>query len=497
MYAALDFTFAISDLRPHFGAWVLGVKLGQFAQEFAGALVARVGCGDGDFDDLVAALVGALVEDALFAQTEALGVGGALRDLEQGAAVNRGNLDFGSQRGLPNGDGHGDFNIVAFAAEEWMRFHFGGDVEIARGGAHGAGIAFGGDAQAGTVAGAWRNADFHALRVGDASLAAATGTGIAQLAGTAASRATEVELHGAGHLADVSRTFALLAGGFAGAGGTGATAGVADVVARDIDTRLGAFDGLPEVDIHHVLEVAALFGFDVGGFVTTAEELREDVAETAGAGFMTPAAGGRAARSGRHIGEVETAEIEVGTGLPAASRTTRRARTGKTVLGIKAELVVHGTLLGVTEHIVGFLNVLEALLGGLVARVEVGVVFTGELPISFADLLGAGLARYAERFVVVVLGSRHRFPTCALAPPPLRPLSSERKGRRDAGPALLLCCYFLVISCRRHRRIRRRPRYPCLCLRASPCRRWAVAAHQHRAAACSCTWLRRACGWRW
>src|ERR1019366_2913968 len=279
---------------------------------------------------------------------------GALRDLEQGAAVNRGNLDFGSQRGLPNGDGHGDFNIVAFAAEEWMRFHFGRDVQIARGCAHCAGIAFGGNAQAGTVAGAGRNADFHAFRVGDASLSAAGGAGVAQLAGAAASRATEVELHGAGHLADVSRAFALLAGGFAGAGGTGAVAGIADLVACDIHTRLGAFDGLPEVDVHHVLEVAALFGFDVGGFVTTAEELREDVAETAGAGFMTPAAGGRAARSGRHIGEVETAEIEMRTGLPSASRATRTAGAGKTVLGIKAELVVHGTLLGVTEHVVGF-----------------------------------------------------------------------------------------------------------------------------------------------
>src|ERR1017187_5882573 len=99
MYAALDFTLAISDLSPHFGAWVLGVKLGQFAQEFAGALVARVGCGDGDFDDLVAALVGALVEYALLTQTEALRVGGALGDLEQGAAIDGGDLDLGSQRG--------------------------------------------------------------------------------------------------------------------------------------------------------------------------------------------------------------------------------------------------------------------------------------------------------------------------------------------------------------------------------------------------------------
>src|ERR1019366_7888488 len=148
-------------------------------------------------------------------------------------------FDFRAQRRLPDRHRHGDFNIVAFAKEERVRFHFGGDVEIARGGAHGAGIALAGDAQTGTVARAWRNADLHEFGVGDASLAAATGTSVAQLAGTAASRAGEVELHGAGHLADVSRTFALLAGGFAGAGGTGAAAGIADVVARDIDTRLG------------------------------------------------------------------------------------------------------------------------------------------------------------------------------------------------------------------------------------------------------------------
>src|ERR1035438_4863201 len=159
MYAALDFAFAISDLGPHCSARVFGVKLGHLAQQFAGALVARFGCGDGDFHDLVAALVGAQVEHALLAQTESLGVGGALGDLQQGTAVNGGHLDFRAQRRLPDRDRDGDFDIVAFAPEKRMGFHFGGDVEIARGGAHGAGVAFTGDAEAGTVAGAGWNAD--------------------------------------------------------------------------------------------------------------------------------------------------------------------------------------------------------------------------------------------------------------------------------------------------------------------------------------------------
>src|ERR1017187_6505310 len=239
--------------------------------------------------------------------------------------------------------------------------------------------------------------------------AAATGTGVAQFAAPAAARAGEVELHGAGHLADVSRAFALLADGFAAAGGTGAAAGIANVVAGDIDARLGALDGLPEVDVHDVLEVPALFGFGVGGLAASAKELRKDVAEAAGAGVGP--AGTMAGAAGRaRIGEIETAEIEMRAARLAASRTPLPGG-GSAVFGVEAELVVHGTLLGVAEYVVGFLDVLEAVLGGLVTGVEVRVVLTSQLAIGLADLLRVGFARYAEGFVVVVLGSRHRFPS--------------------------------------------------------------------------------------
>src|ERR1035441_729856 len=313
-----------------------------------------------------------------------------------------------AQRRLPDRDRDGDLDIIAFAPEEGMGFHFGGDVEIARGGAHGAGVAFTGDAEAGPVAGTGRNADLHALGVGNASPAAAPGTGVAQFAAPAAARAGEVELHGAGHLADVSRAFALLADGFAAAGGTGAAAGIANVVAGDIDARLGALDGLPEVDVHDVLEVAALFGFGVGGLAASAKELRKDVAEAAGAGVgRSGTMAGAAGRAG--IGEIETAKIEM-RAVRLASRTALPGG-GSTVFGVEAELVVHGTLLGVAEYVVGFLDVLEAVLGGLVTGVEVRVVLTSQLAIGLADLLRVGFARYAEGFVVVVLGSRHRFPS--------------------------------------------------------------------------------------
>src|ERR1035438_2755244 len=235
------------------------------------------------------------------------------------------------------------------------------------------------------------------------------GTGVAQFTGTAAARAGEVELHGAGHLADVSRAFALLANGFAAASGAGAAAGVANLVAVDIDARLGALDGLPEVDVHDVLEVAALFGFGLGGLAASAKELRKDVAEAAGAGMGPSGTVARAAGRTR-IGEIETAEIEMRAARLAASRRSLPGG-GSAVFGVEAELVVHGTLLGVAEHVVGFLDVLEAVLGGLVTGVEVRVVFASELAIGLADLLRVGFARYAEGFVVIVLGRRHRFPS--------------------------------------------------------------------------------------
>src|SRR5215470_12739080 len=105
-----------------------------------------------------------------------------------------------------------------------MGLHFGSDVEIARRSAHSAGISFAGDAQAGTVASTRGDADFNSFGVGDASFAAAGGTHVAQLSGTAAAGAREIKFHGAGHLADMSGTLALGTSDFPGAGGAGAVA---------------------------------------------------------------------------------------------------------------------------------------------------------------------------------------------------------------------------------------------------------------------------------
>src|SRR5471032_2978968 len=254
------------NLGPHFGARVFGVESGHFTQKLASALIARVGRNDRDLHDLIAALVGARVEHTLFAQTEFLAVHGPLRNFEQGAAAIRGgaidggHLDLGAESGFPHRHRNRDFDVVAIAMEEGVVLHLGGDVKIARRRSHGAGVAFTGNAQAAAVARAGRDAEFDRFGSRHAAVAAAGGTGIAQFPGSAAPRAGEIEFHGARHLADVAGAFALGTSDFARAGGAGAMASGADIVTGDVDLGLSAFDGLPEIDVHYVFQVGALFG---------------------------------------------------------------------------------------------------------------------------------------------------------------------------------------------------------------------------------------------
>ena len=155
----------------------------------------------------------------------------------------------------------------------------------------------------------------------------------------------------------------------------------------------------------------------LGGFAVAAEELGEDVAEAAGRQRLRDGVRRDAARrAGGEIGEIEAAEIEVGPARAAAWLGSRPACAGIAVLRIEAELVVHLTLLGVAQDVVGFLDVLEALLGGLVARIQIGMVLARELAVGLADFVRIGVARHAQRFVVVVLGSRHRFQNAPLRP---------------------------------------------------------------------------------
>src|ERR1022692_965590 len=292
------------------------MQLAELPKDFAGALIARFGPLDGHLDNLVAALVGTRIQDALFPQAKALAGVSPLRDLQLGTAVDGRHIDFGAERGLPDGERNLDFNIVAVAMKEGMLFHLGGDVEVAGRRPLGSGIAFTGHAQARAIPRAGWNADIDGFGAGHAAIARARGAGVTERAGTAAAGAGEVEPHGSRHLGHVAGAFALRTGDFSGARRTRAAAGVANLVARDIQTGLRSSDGLPEIDVHHVLEVAALFRFGLlRGSTPPPEELRKDIAEAA-PGFG-PGAAFRSGSPSGHVRKIEPSEIHSGMGAMA------------------------------------------------------------------------------------------------------------------------------------------------------------------------------------
>src|ERR1035437_8876762 len=377
------------------------MELRHLAQQLARVLVVRFRRLDGDLHNLVAALIGARIQDALLAQPEALAVRGSLRNLEERAAIDGGHLDFGAQRRLPHRDGNLDFDVVAFAVEEWVFLHFSGDVEIARRRSHGSGVALARHPQPGAVARARREARLHHLRARYAALAPAFGTGIPQFPRASAARAGQVELHGPGHLGHVASPLALWAGGLAHAGHsrTRPAARAAQIVARDIQAHLRALDGLPEIDVHRVFEVAALFRFRLRLVARAAapEKLRENVAEATARGVRAPARPpGRARES---IRKIEAAEIHAGLGATASRTGAREA-----ALRIEANLVVHLALLRIAQHVIGFLHVLETFLGGFVSGIYVGVVLARKSPVSFADLIRRGFSGTPRFFMVLLLG---------------------------------------------------------------------------------------------
>ena len=109
------------------------------------------------------------------------------------------------ETGFGDADGNADLDVVAVAREERMLFDARGDVEVARRRALRAGVTLAGNTEPRSVLRAGGNVHRYGFRTRDAAIAMAGGAGILQLAFAAAARAGEIELHGAGHLRDLSR----------------------------------------------------------------------------------------------------------------------------------------------------------------------------------------------------------------------------------------------------------------------------------------------------
>ena len=71
------------------------------------------------------------------------------------------------------------------------------------------------------------------------------------------------------------------------------------------------------------------------------------------------------------IGKIEPPKIHA-RWLTSARR---RASGRNPIFRIEADLIVHLPLLGIAQNVVGFLHVLEAILGGLITRIQIRVIF--------------------------------------------------------------------------------------------------------------------------
>src|SRR5712671_3316838 len=78
----------------------------------------------------------------------------------------------------------------------------------------------------------------------------------------------------------------------------------------------------------------------------------------------------------------------------------RRSELGA-VLPVGAKLIVFGSLFGISEHFISFLDFLELLFRLFAVGVQVGMVFPGEFAMSLLDFLILGIAGHAQRFVIV------------------------------------------------------------------------------------------------
>src|SRR5262249_8019304 len=176
-------------------------------------------------------------------------------------------------------------------------------------------------------------------------------------------------------------------------------------------------------------------GWRAGGGIDEVElALRREVAAAALAAAAAPAPPREEVRE-EVVDALELEALLVAPRLEAAGRRSfrpaaeaRRERVARAprLLRVEAalerhlsELVVVAPLRRVGEHVVGARDVLELVLGGLVAGVHGGVVAPGELAVGLADRVLVGVARDAEDRIEVLLLARLR-------------LRHQRRSRRSA-----------------------------------------------------------------
>ena len=113
----------------------------------------------------------------------------------------------------------------------------------------------------------------------------------------------------------------------------------------------------------------------------------------------------------------EIAEPGAAKARPAVAKSTAAASTAPAgrrllppaLLPVRAESVVLLALIGIAQHLVGFVDLLELRLRPFLVLGNVGVMLAGELAEGFADLVVRRGLRDAEGGIVILVLHRHKF----------------------------------------------------------------------------------------
>src|SRR5438034_16251 len=303
-------------------------------------------------------------------------------DLERRVAVGRRHLDLGAERRLAEGDREVVENVVPVPLEARVL----GDLEhcdqvagrpVAR-----AGHALAPHRQIMMVGDARRDVDLHRLLRADPSIAAALGAGVEDdgpfpgAAGAGRDR-DELAEHGPGGASHLAAPAARAAGRRARARlRAGAAARRAALEGAHPDRLGGARGDLVERELESDLEILAAVAVPPRALAAAEEGIE-------------PAQPAKVAHEDvERFRQVEVAE-------PEALARTATARPSLPVA------VVEGALLGITQHLVRLRDLLEALFGGLVAVVAVGVILHGELAVGLLDVGLGSIAPHAQHRVVI------------------------------------------------------------------------------------------------
>src|SRR5579872_407215 len=398
MYAPLDLRFVAIASSPDYlkllspvlqvieerDARILIVELRQFAHDLLATLVLQMRDHHGDSHDLVAALAGVRgTLHAAIAHAQLLAALGSRRNLELGTPIDRGHVDLGAKRSLRNRNRNRDVNIVARPGKHRMRASAHDDKQVPGRSPIRTGVAFALQTNALSVARPGLDAEVDRLRFAHGALAMARGTVIGDAAGSIAARARDVEFHASAHLRHLAGAVAL--GTSHGTAGVRLpVAGGAGLLAMDLQTRLAAANGRPEIDGGLILEVGARLRAARTLIVRAAEDAGEDVFEVA--------PGGRActglrssARTGK-TGKVEPFEVDRRTATPLLLPSICLGLRGIDLVGVETELVVNLALLFVAQDVVGFGDFFELLFGLLVPGIDVGVISARSFAKGLSDL---------------------------------------------------------------------------------------------------------------